>query len=695
MKINLILIATSLFMSSTAFSQLKAPIAKKEPKILENLNHQRVDNYFWMNQRDSKEVLDYIALENEYSESYFKPLQGLQDILLDEFENRIDPNAISAPFNINNRTYQVRQKEGKDYPYVYLIDGKKETIFLDENERATGHNFYQMGDWSTSPDNSLLAIGEDYTGRRKYNITFRKDNGKFLSDKIENAEPTVIWANDNKTIFYCKKDEKTLRPFQVWKHVLGKKTDELVFEELDEKYYVSLDKSLNREYIKIVCHASLTSEILLIKADQPNSKPVCFLKREEGHIYEVEPHTKGFYILSNLNAENNQLLFAKELPQSVKDCQIIQKHDKKVLIENIAVFESFIVLEERSNGLEKLKLVFLNDQSEKYIQVNEETYSLSLHANDDFTGKSLRYAYNSMTTPPSVYEYNVLTEEKTLIHRNELIEKSFSPDNYSSERIWATAYDGTLIPVSLVYKKGTDLKKAPMLLYGYGSYGYTIPSGFSATRLSLLDRGFVFAVAHIRGGKYMGEEWYQNGKFDKKRNTFTDFINCAEYLGMKGYCDPAKIYAQGGSAGGLLMGAITNMAPYLFKGIVSQVSFVDVVTTMLDETIPLTVGEYDEWGNPNEEKYYYYMLSYSPYDNIKPTHYPAILMTTGYHDSQVQYWEPLKYIAKMRELKQDNNPLLFDCNMDAGHGGGSGRSTVRKEIAQVYAFILDLEGQSK
>jgi oligopeptidase B len=399
--------------------------------------------------------------------------------------------------------------------------------------------------------------------------------------------------------------------------------------------------------------------------------------------------------LSNSNATNKRLLFSRDVPKEIEACSEVIAHDVNTLLEGISVFKNFLLIEERSNGLRKLKVKNIVTGKEQFVQFNEETYFLSPGLNDNYDSDEIYYAYNSLTTPSTVYKYNMVTDEKSIWFRKELLDKNFKSEDYESKRVWATANDGTKIPVCLVYKKGLDLSQAPCLLYGYGSYGYTLPDVFSATRLSLLNRGFVYAVAHIRGSKYMGEHWYENGKFQKKINTFTDFINAAEYLGHMGYCDKEKIYAQGGSAGGLLMGAVTNMAPYLWKGIVSQVPFVDVVTTMLDESIPLTTGEYEEWGNPNDPDYYYYLLKYSPYDNIYKMDYPSIYVTTGYHDSQVQYWEPMKYIAKLRAYRTNKNPLIFDCNMDAGHGGGSGRTAERKEIAKVYAFILGLENITK
>lgn len=681
-----------------AFSQVQEPIAPKKPKALTIHNHTRNDDYYWMNERDSKPVLDHLAKENAYNNEYFKPIQGLVQSLMTEFDQRINPNEVSAPFIMNGKTYQVKSIEGKDYQQVVVIENGKETIFFDENERAKGKSFYELAEWNPSPNNEILAVSEDFVGRRKYNITFRQNkNGKFLKDKISDVSGGVVWANDNKTVYYGKKDTVTLREFQIYRHILGtdSKTDVLVYEEKDEKFGVGVGKSITDKYIMIYSYSSTTSEMQWIAADKPLDKPTVYIPRKQGHLYEIAHHANGFYILSNDKATNKRILFSASAPTSVESCQELVAHDSKILLEGISVFKNFLLTEERTNGLRKLKLRNINDNSERYLSMNEETYFLGLGLNDEFNTDEIFYSYNSMTTPATVYKYNMATGQQTVWFTKELLDKNFKSEDYTSQRIWATANDGTQIPISLVYKKGTDLKNAPCLLYGYGSYGYTLPDVFSPTRLSLLNRGFVYAVAHIRGSKYMGEEWYENGKFDKKINTFTDFINAAEHLGHHGYCDKDKIYAQGGSAGGLLMGAVSNMAPYLWKGIISQVPFVDVVTTMLDESIPLTTGEYEEWGNPNDSYYYNYMLKYSPIDNIHRMDYPAMYITTGYHDSQVQYFEPMKYVAKVREYRTNKNPLVFECNMDAGHGGGSGRTQERMEVAKVYSFLLSLEGISK
>jgi oligopeptidase B len=674
------------------------PIAEKKPKLLTLHNHARLDNYFWMNERDSKPVIDYLTEENSFTKAYFSKFTNLQETLLDEFDKRINPNEVSAPFHLNKRTFQVRNKKGKDYVLVYELELDKDILYLDENERATGKSFYELAEWAPSPNNEMLAISEDVIGRRNYTISIRTNiDGKYLKDQIKDTDGSIIWANDNKTIFYVKKDPQTLREFQVYRHVLGTDTkkDVLVYEEKDELYGVSIGKTITDKYILIYSFSSTTSEMSLIDANNPQETAKVFLAREKGHLYEVEHHDKGFYILSNKNAANKQILFSPEIPKSTEACIIVTPHSQDILIENILSLKDYLISEIRTNGLRKISILNLTTNSSQNITFDEETYFTGLSVNDNYTANELYFSYNSMTTPSTIYKYDLTKNTKEIFFRKELLDKTFKPENYESQRIWATANDGSKIPVSLVYKKGTDLSKAPCLLYGYGSYGYTLPDVFSALRLSLLDRGFVYAVAHIRGSKYMGEHWYEDGKFLKKKNTFTDFINAAEYLGMKGYCAKDKIYAQGGSAGGLLMGAVANMAPYLWKGIVAQVPFVDVVTTMLDESIPLTIGEYEEWGNPNDEEYYFYMLNYSPYDNVKPMDYPAMYITTGYHDSQVQYWEPMKWVAKMRELRTNNNPLFFECNMDAGHGGGSGRTQERIEISKEYSFILHLEGIEK
>ena len=683
-----------IFPFMTYAQQTTEPKAKKIQKELTTHNHTRIDNYFWMNERDSKDVLQYIEEENKISTVFFEENKNLINQLVKEFDDRINPNETYPPFENNGVIYQETYAEGDDYIKTYILENGKKKLFIDENIRAKKHPYYSLGNWVPSLNNQLVALSEDFIGRRNYSISFRYySKNTFLNDKLEGTDGTVEWANDNKTVYYLKKDNQTLRSFQVYKHVLGtnQSEDQLIFEEKDERFEVGLGKSINNKYILIGVGSSTTSEFLLLDANAENPAPQIFLKREQGHEYTVNVHNDGFYILTNKGAENKKVVFSKSIPSSIDECETIIPHHKDRLIENIVVVHHYLFAEERSNGLEQIRLMNLSSKNSEYITVNEETYTIGLWEIDNYMTHSVEYRYNSMTTPTSLFRQELKTGKKELLFQYELLDKNFKSSDYESKRIWATANDGTKIPISLVYKKGTNLAEAPCLLYGYGSYGYTIPDVFSATRLSLLNRGFVYALAHIRGEKYLGEQWYRQGKFLAKRNTFSDFINSAEYLGMQNYCHPEKIYIQGGSAGGLLMGAVVNAAPYLFKGVIADVPFVDVVTTMLDESIPLTVGEYEEWGNPNDEEYYYYMLSYSPYDNVRKTDYPNLLITTGYHDSQVQYWEPLKWIAKLREYRTNKNVLLLDCNMDAGHGGGSGRSTERHEIAKAYAFMLSLE----
>ncbi|MGV3630921.1 MAG: S9 family peptidase [Bacteroidota bacterium] len=698
MKVKTSLFLTGIVLNMSTIIAQSEPKAPKHDTVLVKHKHERIDPYFWMNRRDSREVLDYIHAENAYSEAYFKRLNALQETLLQEFDRRIDPNEESTPYFIQGREFQSKNSAGKDYRDIYVKAEGKQVLFFSENERAKGQSFYELADWAPSPDNNMLAFSEDYVGRRKYTIFFRDEKTrKILKEQIKETDGSLIWANDNKTVFYVKKDPETLREFQVFRHVLGTdpKKDQLVFEEKDERFSVGISKSLTRKYIIITSESSTTNEQLLINANHPELAYEVFLPRKTGHLYEVDDHGNGFYVTSNENSPNNQILFYKDWPSKAPQPEIVVAHDPKVLISDKLTLKDYLVLETRINGLEQIQVIDLKSGRKSSIALKEETYTLKLGYNDEFEAPFIYYQYNSMTTPTTVFKYHFATESSEAFFMKKPIDPAFSPDLYESRRVWATANDGSLIPISIVYRKGTDLSKAPLLLYGYGSYGVNIPATFSYTRLSLLDRGFVYALAHIRGGKYMGETWYENGKFLKKKNTFTDFINCAEYLGMKKYCDPDKIYAQGGSAGGLLMGAVTNMAPYLWKGVIAQVPFVDVVSTMLDESIPLTVGEYEEWGNPNDEIYFNYMLSYSPFDNVRKMNYPAMLITTGYHDSQVQYWEPLKWIARLRDYRTNSNPLLLDCNMDAGHGGGSGRTNERKEWAKEFSFILDLEGIEK
>lgn len=688
------IIIVNFFSFSLNAQHIQAPVAVQKNKELSIHSHTRIDPYFWMNKRDSKPVLDYISQENAYSKHFFDGNEKLISTFIQEFDQRIDPEESSAPVKMNGSTFQWKQEKGKEYRKLLQLTENGPVVYFDENERANKSAYYGLGDLAISTNNEILAFSEDLKGRRNYTLSFRYNKtGEILKDKIQNTDGSVIWANDNQTIFYVKKDPSTLREFQVYRHVIGsKKPDELIYEEKDERFYVYITKTKDHAFILIHSESSTSSETSLVSADKPTENPTCFLKREKDHLYEIDHHPNGFYILTNQDSPNKKLVFSESIPSKIADCTLLIHHSDQTLLEGVEIFKTFISIQSRTMGQTEIKIGTLEAKDFYAIKLPEEVYELNFFFNHDFNTRKIQYHYTSLTNPNTIFEYDLDNQQSTTVHQKKLIDPRFNSSDYTSKRVWATAKDGAKIPISLVYRNGIDLKKAPLLLYGYGSYGVTIPTSFSATRISLLDRGFVFAIAHIRGGKFLGESWYQNGKLQQKKNTFTDFIQSAEWLSKEGYCDPTSIYAQGGSAGGLLMGAVANMAPHLFKGIIAQVPFVDVVTTMLDETIPLTVGEYEEWGNPNDLESYQYMLSYSPYDNVEKKEYPAMLITTGYHDSQVQYWEPLKWIAKLRTHQTSSNMLLFDCTMNAGHGGGSGRSTERLETAKEFTFLCYLQG---
>lgn len=678
----------------------KTPVALKKDTTLELHGISRIDPYFWMNERDSKEVLDYISEENKYSSSYFKQNKSLTDLLLAEFEKNIDPNQSYAPVELNGKTYQSVDKDGEDYSTVYEIKGNKKTVFIDENAYAKGASFYSMASFEPSPNNKLVALIEDVLGRNKWRIRFRAHGSEtFLTDVIDNTSGNAVWANDNTTIFYVKKDPKTLREYQVFSHVLGTSNadDKLIFQENDDLFSVYINKGISGEYIHINSQSSTTSETSIIPANLPKSKLTVFFPRKKDHIYAAEHHPTGWIVLTNSGALNNRVLTSPSIDKNLANWKELIPHSKDNLIENFTLTKDYLVSEERKNGMDNIRYIKIASTvstpeiKSEFLNFKTNCYMLSMLISDNLNNNELRYSYQSLNVPSKQFEINLDSKKQTTIFERKVPNPNFDSDNYISKRIMIKATDGTDIPVSIVYRKDIDLKTAPLIEYGYGSYGVIIPPSFSATRLSLLDRGFIYAIAHIRGGRDLGEDWYQKGKWLNKINTFTDFIDVGRGLSLAGYGDPKKQYANGGSAGGLLMGAVANMAPTQWKAIIADVPFVDVVTTMLDSSIPLTTGEYEEWGNPNDKSYFEYMLSYSPYDNVKKTNYPHMLINTGYHDSQVQYWEPLKWIAKLRTMKTDNNLLLLQCNMDAGHGGGSGKSAERKEIATNFTFFLTLE----
>ena len=691
--------ALSCFSQEDIMKNVITPVAKKNPEKLEKHGDVRVDDYYWMKDRDNPEVISYLESENTYYNTLTAHTRNFQNILFGEMKSRIKEDDESVPYKQEGYWYLTRYETGKEYP---IYSRKKETLTASEeimfngNEMAKGHDYFSVGGIAVSPDNTLAAFGVDTVSRRQYHIQIKNlDTGEILKDKIENTTGGSVWADDNKTLFYSKKDPVTLRSDKIYKHKLGTSSedDELIFHEKDDTYNTFVYKTKSKKYIVIGSYSTLTSEFQILPADRPDETFTMFSPRTRGLEYSISHYGNHFYVLTNKDGATNFKLMKVGEEQTVFDnWEEFIPHRKDVLLEDIDIFKDYYVLSERENGLNKIKIIRWDGSEEYYLPFDSETYTAGVSRNPDFNTVMLRYGYNSMTTPSSVIDFNMRTQEKEVKKEQEVLGGKFDKDNYIEKRIWATARDGVNIPMSIVYHKDTKLgKDTPVLQYAYGSYGATIDPYFSTVRLSLLDRGFVYALAHIRGGQYLGRPWYEDGKLLKKKNTFNDFIDCSKYLISEKFTSADHLYAMGGSAGGLLMGAVVNMAPELYNGVIAAVPFVDVITTMLDDSIPLTTGEYDEWGNPNEKKFYDYMKSYSPYDQVKAQAYPNMLVTTGLHDSQVQYFEPAKWVAKLREVKTDNNQLLFDINMDAGHGGASGRFEALKEVAKEYAFLLNLE----
>lgn len=666
--------------------------------------HTRVDNYYWLNERENPEVIDYLKAENAYEQEMMKHTESLQHQLFEEIVARIKQDDVSVPVRHKGYVYYSRFEEGMEYPiycrrralnddYLDLTRQGDEEVLLNGYEMSRGYSFFDIGAYNVSPDNQLIAYSVDTVSRRQYQIFVKEiATGKMFPEVIQNTTGNMVWANDNKTIFYSMKDE-SLRSCRIMRHEVGTdpKDDVEVFYEEDATFYAYISKTKSDRYIVIVSESTLSSEVRFIDADRPRDEFKVFQKRQADMLYGIGHYGEYFYIITNADGAKNFKVMRTPVNATGKEnWKEFISYRENVLVEDIDIFADFIVVEERINGLTNLRVLSWDGRTDYYIDFGEAAYTVGASANPEFDTHLLRYAYTSMTTPSSVYQYDMVSKTAKLLKQQEIV-GGYNPSDYVTERLMAPAKDGVLVPVSLVYKKGLEKNgRNPLVLYGYGSYGNSLDAYFSTARLSLLDRGFVWAIAHIRGGEEMGRQWYEDGKLFKKKNTFTDFISCGEYLINQGFTNSKMMFAMGGSAGGLLVGAVANMAPELFRGIIAQVPFVDVVTTMLDESIPLTTGEYDEWGNPNEKDYYDYMLSYSPYDNVEAKDYPAMLVTTGLHDSQVQYWEPAKWVAKLRELKTDDNPLYLKTNMDFGHGGASGRFEPFKEIALEYAFMLDL-----
>jgi len=680
------------------------PKAEKRPKTLSIHGEDRVDNYYWLRDDDraNSDVLSYLQAENAYTEQALLPHQALRETLYQEMVARIAQQDHSVPYVKHGYRYQTRYEPGNEYA-IYLRQPAAESeqwqTLIDGNERASDSEFYTLGGLDISPDNKLMAVSEDFLSRRQYDIRIKNLQDESWNDDLLKNTAGSEWANDSQTLYYVRKHKKTLLPYQVYRHTVGTdpKNDQLVYEEKDDTFYVGLDKTTSDQYVIIHLDSTTTSEVLLLDANDPQAKPQIFVPRRKDHEYGLDHYQGHFYIRSNrdISAPKDGKNFGlyKSADKNEASWQTLIAPREAVMLEGFSLFRDWLVVEEREQGLTNLRQIHWASGEEKSLNFDDPTYVTWLAYNPDPDTSLLRYGYSSMTTPSSLFELDLDTGERALLKQQEV--KDFDAANYRSERVWVTARDGVKVPVSLVYRRDTFKPNSnPLLVYGYGSYGSSMDPAFSGSRLSLLDRGFVFALAHIRGGAELGQQWYDNGKLLNKMNTFHDFIDVTKELVAEGYGEAQQVYAMGGSAGGLLMGAVINQAPELYRGIVAQVPFVDVVTTMLDESIPLTTGEYDEWGNPNDKTYYDYILQYSPYDQVKAQDYPNMLVTTGLHDSQVQYWEPAKWVAKLRELKTDDNQLLMYTDMDSGHGGKSGRFKAYEDIALEYAFVLSLAGKS-
>jgi len=672
-------------------------MAKKIPYKISIHGHTRVDDYYWLNQRDSEAVRTHLDAENEYTRKMMAHTLDLQDKLFTEIKNRKNHDDQSVPYFSNAYYYYTRQLA--DYEYKVYCRKKEsldatEEILIDGNELAEGHAFWKLGGQSVSPDNKFLAYGVDSLSRRNYTIYFKNlETGETLQEEIPMTSGRPVWANDSQTVFYVNRDGITLRNCAIYRHRLGTPAsqDVEVFYETDETFSVNFYKTKASDYLLIVSHSTLSTESQFLDANQPEGKFTLIQKRERGLEYDVNYINGYFYIRTNLKAKNFRIMRTPIGKTGMAHWEEVIPGKKDVFIQSFDLFKDYLVLEERREGLIHIHVIpWLGE--EYYIDFDEEVYSAGYSTHREHNTDTLRLIYTSMTTPYTTYDFNMKTRERKFIKQQQ-VSGDFDPNNYLTRREFATAKDGTKIPMSLVYRKGLVKDgNNPTLILGYGSYGEPVEPTFSVSRLSLLDRGFVFAIAHIRGGQFHGRMWYEEGKLLKKKNTFNDFIACSEHLVKNKYTNPQKLFAMGGSAGGLLMGVVANKRPDLYKGIIAAVPFVDVVSTMLDDSIPLTTSEFDEWGDPRDKQYYDYILSYSPYDQVKAQNYPAMLVTTGFHDSQVQYWEPVKWVAKLRAMKTDKNPLLLQVFMDSGHFGASGRYQYIQEIVQEFAFIFDQLG---
>jgi oligopeptidase B len=683
---------------TVVLGQAVPPAAERIPHRLDHRGDVRIDNYYWLRERENPKVLEYLQAENRYYETATAHTKLLREKLYEEIKGRVKETDISVPVRRRDFVYFTRTKEGKQYPIHCrhkVDDESSEQVTLDVNAVAEGNQYCSVRTGDVSFGQDILPYAVDTVGRNFYTVHFKNlTTNEVLPDVIADVTGNVAWANDNRTLFYTKQHPQTLRPYQVHRHVLGTdpREDQLVYEERDDTFTTYVFKSRSEKYVIIGSHQTLSNEFRYVDADKPTGRFNVFLPRRRNHEYDLNHHGGKFYVRTNRNAKNFRLMSTPDTDTAEDNWTDVVPPRDDVYLESYTLFDNYLVVQERKDGLTHLQIQPWSGEGGHDLQFDEPAYVVFAHANPQPDTVVLRFGYSSLTTPPTVYDYDMATRQKTLLKREEVL-GDFDAENYRTERIHATARDGARIPVSLVYRRQLRQPgKNPLLLYGYGSYGMSMSPFFRSEQLSLLDRGFVYAIAHIRGGQELGREWYDLGKLMKKKNTFTDFIDVADHLVEAGYADPGRVYAMGGSAGGLLMGAVANMRPERFRGIIAHVPFVDVLTTMLDESIPLTTNEYDEWGNPNEKPSYDYIRSYSPYDNVVSQEYPRMLVTTGLHDSQVQYWEPAKWVAKLRELKTDKNPLLFKIEMEAGHSGPTGRYRGYRETAIWWAFLLDSEG---
>ena len=706
---NLILLTSVIFVLNSCKKKIamnfdttfKAPAAEKIPYQLKKHGDIRIDDYYWMKERENPEVIDYLERENDYYHKMTESTESFREDLFEELKGRIKEDDESVPYFLNGYWYITRFEKGKQYPiYTRKKDSLSATeeILFDCNQMAKGHDYFRLVGINVSPDNTKVIYGVDTNSRRKYTLYVKElTTNTVLETKISNTTGGSAWASDNDHFFYVHKDPQTLRSEKIFRHKITdpEAQDPLIFHEKDETFSVYVQESKSNEYIFISSYSTLTSEYQFIKAEEPLANFQLIQKRTRGLEYSVSQFEDSFFILNNKDGAKNYKISKTPIASpSINYWEDLLDHREGVLLEDLAIFKTHWVVTERERGLTRLRVQNWEGSEDFFIPADGETYSLYGGYNPSFATTKFRYGYTSLNTPSSLYEFDMATHQQELLKQKVVIDETFKVDNYIEKRLWATGRDGEKIPISMIHQKDVVYSsETPLLLYAYGSYGATIDAGFSSSRLSLLNRGFIFAIAHIRGGEYLGRQWYEAGKLLRKKNTFYDFIDASKYLINEGYTSSNHLHALGGSAGGLLVGVVLNEAPQLYRSVIAAVPFIDVMTTMLDESIPLTTGEYDEWGNPNDKIYYDYMLSYSPYDNVKKQEYPNLMVTAGYHDSQVQYWEPAKWVAKLRTHKTDNNALFLVTNMEAGHSGASGRFNALKETAKEYAFMYSLKAR--